>query len=171
VRERASTMSETAAPDDRDMSSSKEAEPRVLAVTRIHQGSSSKMASIDSVIKFVNNSSAYASAVLICIGIQNQKEQVEYIEKLSEAVIKEKYKIEIILLPITPWGQFTFALNCAIGKAVDGNFNVIAFQSLEFQISPMAVKSLLSYMNSINTLVVGPAMAGYIDMFYMYTPI
>jgi hypothetical protein len=164
-------MSETTTSDDGDLSSSKEAEARVLAVTRIHQGSSSKMACIDSVINFVNNSSAYASAVLICIGIQNQKEQEEYIEKLNEAVIKEKFKIEIILMPITPWGQFTFALNCAIGKAVDGNFRVIAFQSLEFRISPMAVKSLLSYMKSINTLVVGPAMAGYIHIFYMYTPI
>jgi hypothetical protein len=141
---------------------------RLLAVTRIHQGSSMQMASIDSVMNFVTNSSAYASAVLICIGIQDQIEQKKYIEDLNEAIINQKFEIDIILLPITPWGQFTFALNCAIGKAVDGNFSTIAFQSLEFRISPAAVKTLRVYMKSVNTLVVGPAMAGNMHMILVY---
>jgi hypothetical protein len=41
--------------------------PRILAVTRIHKGSSSHMASIATVKEFLMNSMKFAAAVLICV--------------------------------------------------------------------------------------------------------
>ena len=41
--------------------------PKILSVTRIHKGSSSHMASIESVLLFVENANKFASKVLICV--------------------------------------------------------------------------------------------------------
>lgn len=41
--------------------------PRILAVTRIHKGSSSHMANIATVKEFLMNSMKFAAAVLICV--------------------------------------------------------------------------------------------------------
>ena len=41
--------------------------PRILAVTRIHKGSSTQMASVESVLAFVRNSIEFATTVLITV--------------------------------------------------------------------------------------------------------
>ena len=43
--------------------------PKILSVTRIHKGSSSHMASVESVLLFVENANKFASKVLICVSI------------------------------------------------------------------------------------------------------
>ena len=47
--------------------------PKILAVTRIHKGSSTEMARVESVLNFVRNAVCFASKVLICVRIEAQR--------------------------------------------------------------------------------------------------
>lgn len=65
-------------------------------------------------------------------------------------------------MPITPWGKgFSLPLNAAIQKAINDQYDLIAFQSLEFRIQPGAVQSLIHRVCQENTLVVGPSLPGH----------
>ena len=53
---------------------------------------------------------------------------MEYIDELNLMLDREQLQSRVILLSVSPWGHFTFPLNCAISRAVDDGFNIIAFQ-------------------------------------------
>ena len=91
--------------------------------------------------------------------------------KIAAMLHHEGLASKTVLMPVSPWGRFTTALNAALVKAVDGGYDVVAYQSLEFRVSPAAVTQLLAFMvpgdtrggdaGGGRTLVVGPAMTGH----------
>lgn len=119
---------------------------KILAVTRVHKGSATQMSSKENVLEFVKNSAAYASSVLVCLGNPNAPELDKYMQEVRTLLQREGLSDKTQLLPVSPWGRFTTALNAAVVKAVDGGYDVIAFQSLEFRVNPDAVNKLLSFM-------------------------
>lgn len=71
---------------------------------------------------------SWSVSTLLQIGNDDNKERMEYVEQLHLILQREQLLTRVILLPISPWGHFTFPLNCAISRAVDDGFNIIAFQ-------------------------------------------
>jgi hypothetical protein len=163
---------------------------RILAVTRVHKANAAAMASEESVVEFVRNSAAYATSVLVCVSVDactpnpvyshlslsqlgnpNVGELERYMTKIAAMLHHEGLASKTVLMPVSPWGRFTTALNAALVKAVDGGYDVVAYQSLEFRVSPAAVTQLLAFMvpgdtrggdaGGGRTLVVGPAMTGH----------
>lgn len=53
---------------------------------------------------------------------------MDYIEQLNVMLEAENFASSVTLLPISPWGHFTTALNGAVQNAVDNGFDIIAFQ-------------------------------------------
>ena len=53
---------------------------------------------------------------------------MDYVEQLNVMLKAENFATSVTLLPISPWGHFTAALNGAVQNAVDNGFDVIAFQ-------------------------------------------
>lgn len=53
---------------------------------------------------------------------------MDYIEQLNVMLKAENFASSVTLLPISPWGHFTTALNGAVQNAVDNGFDIIAFQ-------------------------------------------
>lgn len=88
-----------------------------------------------------------------------------YMTKVTTMLHHEGLADKAVLMPVSPWGRFTTALNAAVVRAMDGGYDVIAFQSLEFRVSPAVVTTLLAFMapdaGGARTLVVGPAMTGH----------
>lgn len=137
-----------------------------LAVaTRIHKGNASQMASLESIADFVRSVS-YARLVILCIGIGDNLENIDYINKLEsflqdEGLMSSSSSL-ILIVPVTPWGKFTMALNAIIQKCIEQKYDLVAFQSLEFRIKKPVVDKLVNIMkDDVNTLVVGPALPGH----------
>ena len=145
-----------------------------LAVaTRIHKGNASQMASFESIAEFVRSIS-YAKLIILCIGVGDKLENIDYINKLQkylqdEGLIPSSSSsssilsyTSILILPVTPWGKFTMALNAIIQKCIEEKFDLVAFQSLEFRIKKPTVDNLINIIkDDTNTLVVGPALPGH----------
>lgn len=145
-----------------------------LAVaTRIHKGNSSQMTSFESIAEFVRSVS-YAKVIILCIGIGDKLENIDYINKLEtylqvQGLIPSASSLStslsyssILILPVTPWGKFTMALNAIVHKCIDEKFDLVAFQSLEFRIKKETVNKLVNIIkDDTNTLVVGPALPGH----------
>lgn len=53
---------------------------------------------------------------------------MDYVEQLTVMLKAENFASSVTLLPISPWGHFTTALNGAVQNAVDNGFDIIAFQ-------------------------------------------
>ena len=136
---------------------------RMLVATRIHSGNASKMANITDIVAFANSCKTFASHILLCISCGDSFEHSSYLQSVKSRLSAEGLDCVTSVLPITPWGRFTTALNAAILYAVTGKYEYIAFQSLEFRISDADVSSLFEVLtNKIeNVLVVGPVLPGH----------
>ena len=62
------------------------------------------------------------------IGDDDLQNRIEYVEQLNVMLQAENFASSVTLLPISPWGHFTTALNAAVQFAVDNDYEVIAFQ-------------------------------------------
>jgi len=91
-------------------------ETDILVVTRVHASSATSLAPVQSIVEFVK-SIDYAAKVLICIGADNHF-QNSYLDDLFEALKIENIFDKSEILPITPWGGFTHALNIAVTYAL-----------------------------------------------------
>eukprot|EP00606_Chrysophyceae_sp_TOSAG23-5_P000198 GSChrysophyteH2.ASY1.ANO1.495.1 assembled CDS len=130
-------------------------------VTRIHTTSAGKIVDADKVRDFVDSVLEYAEKVIVCVGFRHTKKYKEYIFSLQKT-LDPRTIARVVLLPVSPWGRFTSALNSAIVRAMDEQYRYIAFQSLEFRVPVEAVRKLLLQMQADrNLLVVGPAMNGH----------
>lgn len=137
---------------------------RVTVVTRVHGASASSLAEPSAVISFLRSCESYATTVIVCIGVGETLENAQYLGDLKKAIANEGVDkvLQIVLLPVTPWGKFTPALNAAVSKVAEKGDCFIAFQSLEFRVSASVVTELKNYMAKDSTLlVVGPRMSGH----------
>jgi len=115
----------------------------------------------------VVSSLPFATRVVVCVDVGGDElenagfasELVAYLGNSEQVKASGK---NVKVLRITPWGLFTPALNSALQYAVSEKSTFIAFQSLEFRISPDVVSSLFGYFYSYpQALVVGPCVAGH----------
>jgi hypothetical protein len=67
-------------------------------------------------------------SILSQLGNHDPAELEKYSKDLRKALEAEKLASVATVLPITPWGHFINALNAAVSKAVEGEFEIIAFQ-------------------------------------------
>lgn len=139
---------------------------RLTVVTRVHGASATSMASVDDIVAFLRACEGYASAVIVCVGVGDALEHGTYLSEVTSAVQTQaqtfKSDMPIVVLPVSPWGKFTPALNAALGKVVERGDGFVAFQSLEFRIEAAAVTTLLDYaVADESVLAIGPRMNGH----------
>jgi len=137
---------------------------RLTVISRVHGMSASHLADPRDVISFIRACDSYASSIIICVGVGDELEHADYIKTLRKAIDSESFRetLQIVLLPVVPWGKFTPALNAAVVKVAERGDGFIAFQSLEFRISNSAVRLLQDYMmHDDSVLVIGPRMQGH----------
>lgn len=137
---------------------------RLTVVTRVHGASATSMASVADIVAFLRSCEGYASSVVVCIGVGDALEHASYLSEVSSAVQAQTFKkdMPIVVLPVTPWGKFTPALNAALGKVVERGDGFVAFQSLEFRMEAAAVTMLLDYaVADKSVLAIGPRMNGH----------
>jgi len=138
---------------------------KILACTRIHktQGMSSSYVAIEKVLSFLENLPANTDSVLICIGgVDDDNKGKDFLNNINKLKLRcsKKFSQGIHIIQIEPWGKFTHALNVAVRFAVDNNFDVLQFMSLETKVSYQTLKTLLSYLHS-NVTVVGASLPGH----------
>ena len=137
---------------------------RLTVISRVHGVSATHLAETSAVVSFIRSVESYATSVILCIGIGDELEHASYVSDVKNAIATEKFRdsLQIVVLPVVPWGKFTPALNAAIAKVAEKGDGFIAFQSLEFRISQPSVKLLLDYVSSDDSvLVAGPRMQGH----------
>lgn len=136
---------------------------RLTVVSRIHGASATQLAESAAVLSFLHSVKGYASRVILCIGVGDELEHVDYLHSLQKVIDREEFsEFQLVLLPVVPWGKFTTALNAAVTKVAEMGDGLVVFQSIEFRISRDAVKSLVEYLNRDESiLVIGPRMKGH----------
>lgn len=136
---------------------------RLTVVSRIHGASATQLADSAAVLSFLHSVKGYASRVILCIGVGDELEHVDYLNFLQKVIATEEFPdFQLVLLPVVPWGKFTSALNAAVTKVAERGDGLVVFQSLEFRISRDAVKSLVEYLSRDESiLVIGPRMKGH----------
>jgi hypothetical protein len=101
---------------------------RLLVVTRVHMKSASAMPDTEKVAQFVRDSQSYSHGCLICIGGGQalvEPYMASIYEKLSAYAVDTS---SVMLLPVSPWGVYTPALNAAVQYAQDKKYDRIAYQ-------------------------------------------
>lgn len=100
-----------------------------LVVTRIHGNISSKLPSKEQILNFVISIKGYVSNLLICLGgpslefLQKILQDYQGLEESSSEI-----GLNLKILPISPWGIYTTALNQAIVYAQTNQYKYIIFQ-------------------------------------------
>ena len=143
----------------------------LVVVTRVHNRSAAQLADPVDVQAFVAAALPYAARVIVCIGYheadtnKNLFGLQNYLKTLAAHLhtsLGSARATRVTLLPVTPWGSFTTALNAATNVAVDGGFAFIAFQSLEFRLRAETATRLLHCLAADEDLLVaGPALEGH----------
>lgn len=145
----------------------------LMVVTRVHGTDAHRMATVEVIETFVAAVAPYATKILICIGNVGKGSDderkildcAEYMAELNDH-LSRKFKAptfkKICLMPVHPWGEFTAALNAALGEAVRNNLAYVCYQSLEFRLPKHSVHYVKNTMDADpDLLVAGPAMAGH----------
>ncbi len=145
----------------------------LMVVNRVHGSEAHRMANVEVIEDFVASVAPYATNILVCIGNVGKSADderkildcAEYMAELNDH-LSRKFKAAIFkkvcLMPVHPWGDFTTALNAALGEAVRNNVAYVCFQSLEFRLPKHSVYSVRNTMDADpDLLVAGPAMAGH----------
>eukprot|EP01038_Epipyxis_sp_PR26KG_P009055 gene9055-12213_t len=148
---------------------------KTIVITRIHKASSKSYPNIDKIISFVMNAVFYCDRVLICVGVNSTantytnndsndlfSEAHQYIKSIQNELKQINLAAFVDFVVICPWGYFTTALNSALQIALDGKYDEVMFQSLEFVIKRDAVVIMLDHIRSNpNIMVIGPEIPGH----------
>lgn len=135
---------------------------KLVVITRIHAKSASSLPPPSSIYSFIINTLKYSQHVIICIDAGKFLGDMNYISSLQAILSQYSLTETVDIIPITPWGHFTSALNIGVIRAKELNFNFVCFQSFEVKISNNSVKRLLQIASENNTLLVGPAFSGHL---------
>jgi hypothetical protein len=101
----------------------------VMVVSRIHKGEATAMVDMSKVIKFIEGTLSYASQTFVCVDIGVNFENMDYFNTLKSTIeSKTEFSSRARLIPITPWGRFTQALNAAVQRGTDLGMDKIIFQ-------------------------------------------
>lgn len=153
-------------------SSSKKDKNSIVVCTRIHKtsGMSSNYVAIDKVRHFLENlvncnflGDTCIDSCVICIGIDEDKAGKTFLFDVRR--ISERYESSfpggVHVIHCNPWGKFTHALNVAVNFAIENDYDIIQFMSLETKIDKETIDLLMSYHDNNNTLIVGAALPGH----------
>eukprot|EP01039_Chlorochromonas_danica_P007005 gene7006-7749_t len=132
---------------------------KLLVVTRLHGQQAVTLPPPEKLVSFVEGCKAYTQDILVCIGLRGKG--VEALREYELAVEPFAPACRVTFLPIEPWGYYTTALNHALLYAQDHDFDLVAFQSLEYQATAELTSCLIGHFDE-DTLVVGAAMTGHL---------
>lgn len=149
-----------------DMASSVEescAPPNIVIATRLHLGKATSPPTDEKLASLVQSFGQMAEAVensipVIAVDSTPKIEGYDYPDAIRQALPKDS-KIQI--LPVTPWGMFTPALNALVTYAVEANCNLILFCSAEIKASKEAIDKLCQQVDQ-DTIVAGAALPGHL---------
>jgi hypothetical protein len=141
---------------------------------------------IDDIIIFSKKAFEYSKTVIVCIDVYEESTSIPNAEiassskfhdstpmtlwehamelkrSLSTSSEYSSYKDRIIIMPVSPWGRYTAALNVGIEIASDLGFKYIFFQSFEFSANFRSAYSLYKILRSDPYgLVAGAALPGH----------
>lgn len=132
-----------------------------FVATRLHLGqSTSPPTDLDEKIrKFADfcEQLPNCSHVVVAVDATDKIPGFSLVEDLRRAIGSR----DIDVLPVTPWGKFTPALNALIRWGVEHNHQFVLFTSLEVQATPQAVSALFTALDDGDTLVAGARLAGH----------
>lgn len=147
-------------------------EPRKLVIaTRLHLGNSTSPPDSDKLDKTVKSflqfcANCKASHAAIAVDATPKVPGYDYVQAVESAAHDASFSMEeshpaLQVLPVTPWGKFTPALNALIRYAsVDCRAHLILFVSAETEASASSVSMLVNAVDS-STLVVGAVLPGH----------
>ncbi|KAG5185294.1 hypothetical protein JKP88DRAFT_312468 [Tribonema minus] len=134
----------------------------LVAATRVHQNQSSRPIDLRAVSAFFTGALAYADTVMIAVGTTDSA-TLASIQQTAQAAEQAASRAPgtVLVLQVTPWGQFTPALNALLCAAASAGAPLILFQSLETAATPALVSALEAELDPAQDLVVGAALPGH----------
>ena len=128
-----------------------------LAVaTRIHLGKTSKVPDLENTLKNFRNLVQETMPVGAQFYVAVDVAQPDFFENVKNFLVNDP----IIVLPITPWQEFTPALNALHYRAAKDGARYIMYVSPEIVTTRSKIQILLDHMQT-DTLVVGAALPGH----------
>lgn len=138
--------------------------------TRLHLGNASSPPDQSKLEAVITNFSLFATnsccgaVPIIAVDATPKIEGYDYVQAVQKACrkIKEGTKVDIYVVPITPWNKFCPALNALVHFAVkEIGAEYICFVSAETSASKEAMQLLLSHAETKDTLVAGALLHGH----------
>jgi hypothetical protein len=139
------------------------ADAGVLVATRVHRGNANAL-DLTKVTAFVSNAAAYASRVAIAVGVPEAEGEPDALSRLvadvQGAAKAAGVEVPVEVIPVSPWGKFTPALNAIVAHAARTGVDQLLLQSVEVEVDRPAVKQLQEHLTP-DRCVVGAALPGH----------
>lgn len=108
-------------------------------------------------LNFLDLASSGASRAYIAVDAATKFENYDLLDTIRE-MTADAMLVEVI--PVTPWYEFTPALNALLERAARNGASYCMFVSAEMRVSPESINSLLQHMDA-QTLVAGAVLPGH----------
>lgn len=138
---------------------------KTVVVSRLHSKRGSPEMSPEKqkdVLNFIENCQSYANAIIICVDVGEKLEYQARYKLLVDITANLSVSSKVEILPVSNWGNYVFALNAGLQRAIQQKFDYIIYQSIEFSVVTSVVEKLFEQSFQPDTLVVGPAMEGHL---------
>ncbi|CAJ1946266.1 unnamed protein product [Cylindrotheca closterium] len=140
--------------------------PKVMIATRLHLGKATSPPTAEKLASLVTSFGQMAEAVensipVIAVDSTSKIEGYDYPTAIRQALATTAGTSKIQILPVTPWGKFTPALNALVTYAVEVDCGLIMFCSAEIKAPKEAIEKLCRHVD-IDTLVAGAALPGHL---------
>ncbi|KAL3945465.1 MAG: hypothetical protein SGBAC_000436 [Bacillariaceae sp.] len=136
--------------------------PKIVIATRLHLGKATSPPTTEKLASLVAGFGQMAEAVensipIIAVDSTPKLEGYDYPAAIRQALPTDS-KIQI--LPVTPWGKFTPALNALVTYAAEQECHLIMFCSAEIKAPKEAIDKLCQHVQK-GTTVAGAALPGH----------
>lgn len=137
---------------------------KLVIATRLHLGKATSPHSEEKLAEIVGKFERLARNVdgatkVIAVDSTPKIEGYDYVEAIRKALPEDS---QTNILPVTPWGKFTPALNALVTYAVNLNADLILFVSAEVNASEQTISTLCHHVTEDkDTVVAGAALPGH----------
>eukprot|EP00980_Cylindrotheca_fusiformis_P007326 scaffold1525_cov142-Cylindrotheca_fusiformis.AAC.126 len=147
-----------------DENSPKSLGKKLVVATRLHLGKATSAQSKEKLQDVLRNFDSLARTVegatkVIAVDSTPKIEGYDFVDAIREALPVDS---ETTILPVTPWGTFTPALNALVTYAVNLEADMIMFVSAEIKVSDQTIYDLCQrVIEDEDTVVAGAALPGH----------
>ncbi|KAJ1457384.1 hypothetical protein M885DRAFT_515515 [Pelagophyceae sp. CCMP2097] len=135
---------------------------RVLAATRLHIGDMSKAPDFTAISAFVSRFGEFVDGVAVAVGVPGAPEETALAELQALADNVREAAPAATVIPVTPWGAFTPALNALVDHAARNGYDYILFASVETACTASTISALQSHLDAdAQVFVAGAALPGH----------